>query len=103
MLPVKPTISWWVSRLELEVALVVLLVVGVARAAHGADDGHLRREHAVLGAEALDLVDEVAPRLEAADEAAAGLQLLESGWHGPSYSKCLRFATIGSEAATRAG
>src|SRR5918999_2226586 len=80
---------------QLGVATVVLLVVGVGGATDGTDDGHLCRQDALLRAEALDLADEVAPCLEATDEAAARLELLESGWHGSApYSKCLRLGTI---------
>ena len=61
-------------------------------------------EIALLRAEALDLLDEIAAGLEAADEGAAGVGLPEAGRrHRSSYSNCLRWRTIGSEAATRAG
>ena len=63
--------------------MVVLLVEREGGPAHGTDDGHLGRDDALLGAEALDLLDEVAAGLEPAGEPATGLQLLESGWHGP--------------------
>ena len=83
--------------------MVVLLVVGVARAPDGADDRHLRGDDPLLGAVPLDLLDEVAPRLQAADERASGVSFPEPGGHRSPYSKCLRLRTIGSEAATRAG
>src|SRR6188508_1279124 len=90
-------------RRELAVAVVVLLVVRKGGSAQGTDDGDLCCDDAVFEAEAFDLLDEVGPRLEAADEAASGLELLESRRHRSSYSKCFRLLTMGIVAATRAG